>query len=200
MSLGTNVGLPLLGTNICICRPYPEDDGDENADNERFEAPALDLVERDAGSSGPTIGEVVISGAQVDSISSYLNSAKLTDRVFSRGPVEGICSRNGDPYYYRTGDMGYVDPTTGDLRILGRIKGDGMVKINGMRIELSEIENACIDDANDEEGRLVVDCIAAVDGNSDSGDDTAHRHKQLIAYCLLSSTCLSELPVESVSC
>ncbi|KAL3807178.1 LOW QUALITY PROTEIN: hypothetical protein ACHAXA_006033, partial [Cyclostephanos tholiformis] len=178
-SSGTNVGLPLLGTNICICRPYPEDDCDDNANNDCFDVPALELVERDADSSGPTMGEVVISGAQVDSISSYLNSAKLTARVFVRCPVGGLCSGSGDSYFYRTGDLGCIDPMTGELRILGRIK-DGMVKINGMRIELSEIENACIDYADDDEGRLVVDCIATVDGSSDSG------HKQLIAYCLLS--------------
>ncbi|KAL3815880.1 hypothetical protein ACHAXA_010270, partial [Cyclostephanos tholiformis] len=188
-SSGTNVGLPLLGTNICICRPYPEDDCDDNANNDCFDVPALELVERDADSSGPTMGEVVISGAQVDSISSYLNSAKLTAKVFVRCPVGGLCSGSGDSYFYRTGDLGCIDPMTGELRILGRIK-DGMVKINGMRIELSEIENACIDYANDDEGRLVVDCIATVDGSSDNG------HKQLIAYCLLSSTSLSEVGID----
>lgn len=189
-SPGNSVGHPLLGTNVWICRPQPEDaDGDQGGGD----VAALVHAERDAGSSGPTMGEVVISGAQVDAISSYLNSAELTSRVFvqqCRG--DGACLGK-DSYYYRTGDLGCIDPTTGELRILGRIK-DGMVKINGMRIELSEIENACIDDASDDGGGLVMDCIAAVvNGPSSSGDDSAHRHNQLVAYCLLSSASLSEL-------
>jgi acyl-CoA synthetase (AMP-forming)/AMP-acid ligase II len=186
---GNSVGHPLPGTNVWICLPRPEDaDGDQGGGDEA----ALVHAERDAGSSGPTMGEVVISGAQVDAMSSYLNSAELTSRVFVQCRGEGGCLGK-DFYYYRTGDLGCIDPTTGELRILGRIK-DGMVKINGMRIELSEIENACIDDASDDGGGLVMDCIAAVvNGPSSSGDDSAHRHNQLIAYCLLSSASLSEL-------
>ncbi|KAL3781530.1 hypothetical protein ACHAW5_005427 [Stephanodiscus triporus] len=184
---GANVGLPLPGTNVHICRPRPEDDVENN--DEWGDAATL---ERDGGSLAPEIGEVVISGAQVDAISSYLNSAELTSRVFVRCPADGACSGGKDSHFYRTGDLGCIDPATGNLHILGRIK-DGMVKINGMRIELSEIENACIDDASDNEGRLVMDCVAAVSGSST--DDSAHQCKQLIAYCLLSSASLSELGI-----
>jgi len=89
----------------------------------------------------------------------------------------------------------------GELRILGRIK-DGMVKINGMRIELSEIENACIDDASDDGGGLVMDCIAAVvNGPSSSGDDSAHRHNQLliVAFSLSRAKIIhSGVPIDAV--
>jgi hypothetical protein len=145
------------------------------------------------------MGEVVISGAQVDAMSSYLNSAELTSRVFiqCRGK-EGCLGK--DSYYYRTSNFGCIDPTTGELRIQGRIK-DGMVKINGMRIELSEIENACIDDASDNGGGLVMDCIATVvNGPSSSGDDSAHRTIILIVAFTLSRAKIihSGVPIDAV--
>ena len=93
---GNSVGRPLLGTNVWICRPRPEDaDGDQGGGDEA----ALVHAERDAGSSGPTMGEVVISGAQVDAMSSYLNSAELTSRVFVQCRGEGECLGK-DSYYY----------------------------------------------------------------------------------------------------
>lgn len=101
------------------------------------------------------IGEIVLSGAQVDATSSYPNLPELTGRAFVRRCVGGDDSGDGDCetsdsgkdlYFYRTGDLGYIDPTTGNLHVLGRIRGDGMVKINGVRIELAEIEGAIIDD------------------------------------------------------
>ena len=91
-----SIGRPLLGTNVWICRPRPEDaDGDQGGGDEA----ALVHAERDAGSSGPTMGEVVISGAQVDAMSSYLNSAELTSRVFVQCRGEGECLGK-DSYYY----------------------------------------------------------------------------------------------------
>ncbi|KAL9186762.1 hypothetical protein ACHAXT_010482 [Thalassiosira profunda] len=162
---GQSVGLPLLGTNIHICRPCPEDD----------EAPVATLIplEPNSSSSEPAIGEVVLSGEQVDAASSYLNLPELTARVFVQR--EGSDSSLGDDtYFYRTGDLGHIEPSTGNLRLLGRIKGDGMVKLNGIRVELAEIENAVVDDAmvaGDEEGSLVIDCMAKLSSNSPAIQD-----------------------------
>ena len=186
---GKNVGQSLIGTNISICRPYSqEDDDDEGAEHSCQQ------------SSGPKIGEVVLSGAQVDALSSYLNSIELASRVFVQCIDDDYGSLGvNDTYFYRTGDLGCIDPKTRNLHILGRIKGDGMVKFNGIRIELSEIENACIDDANYEEDRLVIDCMAtlSVSSSRSSDDDSVHQNNQLVAYCLFSSVSLLELGVRS---
>ena len=72
-----------------------------------------------------------------------------------------------------------------------------MIKLNGIRIELSEIENSIIDDAlaNNEES-LVVDCMAATTiDSSTSSDSTEHHNKQLIAYCLLSTASIRKLGI-----
>lgn len=186
---GQSVGLPLLGTNIHICHPCREDEG-VNDDM------ALKPMKRDVNSSEPIVGEVVLSGEQVDAVSSYLNLSQLTARVFVKrhGGESGLGRYS---YFYRTGDLGYIEPNTGILHLLGRIKGDGMIKINGIRIELAEVQNAVIDDAlkNSEEGSLVVDCLAAVTTNSSTGSDDVQHNKQLVAYCILSAASISQLGI-----
>ena len=184
---GQSVGLPLLGTNIHICHPNSEEIDQVNTT-------ILRQVEQNVNSSEPVIGEVVISGEQVDEMSSYLNLPELTSRVFV------VQSHNGEEtrHFYRTGDLGYISQSTGNLHILGRIKGDGMVKINGIRIELAEIENSVIDDgalASDEEGSLVVDCLANMSISTDDKSDEEYEHKQLIAYCVLSTAAISQLDI-----
>jgi len=181
---GQSVGLPLLGTNIHICHSNSEEIDQSNTT-------ILRQVEKNVNSSEPVIGEVIISGEQVDEMSSYLNLPDLTSRVFV------VQSHNGGErrHFYRTGDLGYINQSTGNLHIVGRIKGDGMVKINGIRIELAEIENSVIDDAltSDEEGSLVVDCMAKLSISTNDKSDNGYEHKQLVAYCVLSAAAISEL-------
>ena len=140
-------------------------------------------VEPDVSSSEAVIGEVVLSGSQVDVKSSYLN-LYVTSHVFIqwRGASFG-----NDSYFYQTGDLGYIDQVSGNLHILGRIQGNNMVKINGVRVELSEVEHAVIGEELDgnEDGRLIVNCIAAliVCSLTSSGNDE-HEQKQLVAASL----------------
>lgn len=81
-------------------------------------------------------GELCISGAGV--ARGYLNKQELTNQVF----VENPFWKEGDPEHfkrlYRTGDLARMLPD-GNFEFLGRI--DSQVKINGMRVELGEIEN-----------------------------------------------------------
>lgn len=72
------------------------------------------------------VGEIVVSGRGI--AKGYLNREQLNKEVF----VE----RNGIRYY-RTGDLGRWN-SDGTIEFLGR--SDKQVKINGYRIELSEIE------------------------------------------------------------
>ena len=189
---GQSVGLPLLGTNVSICRPLPEDDiGEEN----ELLSTQLEKLEEGEDESDPVIGEVVLSGEQVDVMSSYLNLSELTRRVF----VQSSGEDEGSTYFYRTGDLGYIDKNTGELHINGRIKGDGMVKINGIRIELSEIESSVIDDIVDDKRGLVIDCMAAVatPASAPFTDNDDNQHKQLIAYCILSGSSISQLGIKA---
>jgi tyrocidine synthetase-3 len=61
----------------------------------------------------------------------YLNRQELTDKVFTTDPLTG----NGR--VYKSGDIGMMLPS-GEIEFLQR--KDSQVKINGLRIELSEIE------------------------------------------------------------
>ncbi|HEV2863874.1 MAG TPA: amino acid adenylation domain-containing protein [Pyrinomonadaceae bacterium] len=64
----------------------------------------------------------------------YFNQPELTKEVFVQNPL------NADPndIVYRTGDLGRV-LEGGDFEFLGR--KDSQVKVNGVRVELAEIEN-----------------------------------------------------------
>ncbi|KAI0869514.1 hybrid PKS-NRPS PsoA [Hypoxylon argillaceum] len=88
-------------------------------------------------------GEVLISGVGVGL--GYLNRPEETLNKFygTRG-----CSyqpKQGEPLtrHYRTRDKGRI-LEDGSLDILGRLDGDGQVKIRGIRIELDEIANVII--------------------------------------------------------
>lgn len=72
----------------------------------------------------------------------YLNDEQQTNKVFTIDPVE----KKGR--VYRSGDAGMLLPT-GDIVFTGR--KDGQIKLNGIRIELSEIEQHLLKIAGIEE-------------------------------------------------
>jgi acyl-CoA synthetase (AMP-forming)/AMP-acid ligase II len=155
------VGVPFDGMSVLIC---------VESEQER-------LVELPANSQG----EVILCGNQLDDISSYLIRPELTSRKFVKWK---------DQYFYRTGDRGFIDVKTNNLHIVGRIEGEeGMLKVNGVRIELSEIEAAVVDDRDDI--CVVVDCMAVAQRSKEetTGADG------VICYVVLSSTCLKELEI-----
>jgi amino acid adenylation domain-containing protein len=67
----------------------------------------------------------------------YYRDPELTAIVFVPNPLRPETGER----VYRTGDVGVVLPD-GSLRFLGR--RDGQVKVNGVRIEIGEIENALL--------------------------------------------------------
>ena len=184
-----SVGLPLIGTVVHICSPSNE--------SSSTTIQSLEVMSNIDAISDPVIGEVVLSGAQVDKQSSYLNLPTLAKRVFveSKNEPDHIGS-----FFYRTGDLGYVDTTTKNLHILGRIKGDGMVKVNGIRIELGEIESALIDDIRDgsKNGALIIDCLATTTPIKRSSESDDLTKNQLVAYCKVSSMCATELRLDPI--
>jgi acyl-CoA synthetase (AMP-forming)/AMP-acid ligase II len=128
------------------------------------------------------IGEIVLSGILLDFISGYHNQIDLTAEKF-------ICC--GAQYFFKTGDRGYT--INERLYLCGRIQNDGMVKVNGIRVELGEIEAALIDNNLEPDEPAVVEFCLAVAKPTDHTDDTSG--KQIIAYCVLNLTCRSEMGI-----
>ncbi|MCM2576540.1 non-ribosomal peptide synthetase [Streptomyces meridianus] len=77
------------------------------------------------------VGEIVIGGACLGT--GYFADAGQTARAFVPNPFPEIPGNR----LYRTGDLGWFDDR-GDLRFAGRL--DQQVKIDGVRIELLELE------------------------------------------------------------
>ncbi|WP_151706244.1 non-ribosomal peptide synthetase, partial [Weizmannia acidilactici] len=88
------------------------------------------------------VGEILIGGNGV--AKEYVNNHKLTAEKF-------VCLNNEK--YYRTGDIGYFRED-GNLIYLGRI--DNQIQINGIRVELGEIETQIINTINDIEMAKVL--------------------------------------------
>jgi len=79
-------------------------------------------------------GDLYITGRGLSD--GYLNDTELTQAAFLTHPQDGT-------RLYRTGDRACYWPD-GTLEFLGR--RDGQVKVNGMRVELSEVESALLDE------------------------------------------------------
>ena len=176
---GQNVGDAFPGMGVRICQ-----EDEQNGENDSKVFSLVDVVSDDSTKLDACVGEVVLFGKQLDSFSGYLNQQSLTETkfVYSNKSV-----------HYRTGDRGYIDPATNSLHILGRIKGEtGMVKINGVRVELKEIETALIDENQNPSKAVVLDCMALVDNGDDQGNESSVAQR-LNAYVVLSQRFLQEL-------
>ncbi|OUM60127.1 hypothetical protein PIROE2DRAFT_14186 [Piromyces sp. E2] len=79
-------------------------------------------------------GEIYIGGAGVGK--GYLNNIELTNKKFIESPFKPLLKHSNK--IYSTGDLG---KWTEDGQIIYIGRSDFQVKINGQRIELSEIEN-----------------------------------------------------------
>ncbi|RYP80123.1 hypothetical protein DL769_002609 [Monosporascus sp. CRB-8-3] len=77
------------------------------------------------------VGELLIEGPHL--AQGYLDQPEKTADAFIDDATWMPSVR-----YYRTGDLARFDPDTGDIYYAGR--KDNMVKINGMRVELGEVE------------------------------------------------------------
>lgn len=75
-------------------------------------------------------GEIVLSGPQL--MDGYWRRKELTEAAMIE--IDGVC-------YYRTGDIAFLGPS-GDYHFVGR--EDTEVKVNGRRINTSEIQNALL--------------------------------------------------------
>ena len=193
--VGQDVGMALLGNVVRICSVSGDDRPEES-----------EMRLHDVAGVGPSngVGEVVLAGSQLDGLSGYWKRPDLTKRVFvdCHEQLDDISSQ----MHYRTGDLGYLG-ANGRLHILGRISGeDGMVKINGTRVELGEVESAVIDDIAEEN---LIDpelqkelCIQVAPAfvrqcavSASSITSGVAERINLTAYCVLSEKCLGELGI-----
>jgi acyl-CoA synthetase (AMP-forming)/AMP-acid ligase II/ankyrin repeat protein len=181
--MGQPVGTPFSSLSVQICR-------EENQE-------VLEVIQ---GTGYPLgVGEVTIYGAQLDEHSGYLGRSELRYK-FVHDPIAGR-------YYYRTGDRGYLDPITSQIFILGRIHGeDGMVKFNGVRVELGEIEAALVDDLIIEPQQLSIVVDSLVVAGPGASDHDSSATNELLAYCIIGSRCkrelglLADIPASGVFC
>lgn len=122
---------------------------------------------------GGGVGEICIAGAGVGR--GYLNDPGLSDAKFVKDPF----SMDTAAVLYRTGDLGKLS-RDGNLEYVGRT--DNQVKINGIRIDLGDIETV-IRSLSAVREAVVVE--KQVDGVS----------KYLVAYIVLQSTTTSSAGV-----
>jgi ankyrin repeat protein len=175
---GQCVGKPFPGLGIRICR------------EDRQES----LVDVDPGADG----EIVLYGSQLDKFSGYLKRSEL-DYKFVLDAQKGTRSERC-VQHYRTGDRGTYDEPTGILRVGGRITGEeAMVKVNGVRVELGEIENSLIDeiDDGDQSNPVVLNCMAIVVPVSAEGTGSSERN-EITAYCMLSDSARREVGISEM--
>ena len=127
-----------------------------------------------------TPGEMYIAGAGL--AEGYCANPEKTAEVFITHPVTGM-------RLYKSGDIGFYTPE-GLIEILGR--EDNQVKINGYRIELSEIEAhieqlpfiSSVAAVPVLENSLLA-CAVTLDKNAGiSEDETASRIKEELTYSL----------------
>nr|WHN38868.1 polyketide synthase 7/nonribosomal peptide synthetase [Elsinoe perseae] len=132
-------------------------------------------------------GEVYIGGSGVTL--GYLNDPLATAHAFLENPFATEQFKNaGWTRMYKTGDRGRLDDA-GNLLLEGRFAGDSQVKVNGIRIELVEIET-CIVLAS--EGRIVA-AAATVRANNNTEFIVCHVVLKEVGSCDPPAVGLSQL-------
>lgn len=160
--MGQDVGLPLNCIKVRISLEQQQDQ----------------LI--DVGTCGypDGLGEIVLVGGQLDQLSLYFQRKILSMKnfIYENGMTQ-----------YRTGDRGYLHPDTKHIFIVGRIEGEqNTVKINGIRVELGEIETALVDDSSDYSVVTGAIVVAVQDSRSAATTD-------IHAYVVINESCLLEL-------
>ena len=172
INVGQDVGIPFIGIHVRICLETQQDQ----------------LIDVETCGYPDGLGEIVLAGAQLDQTSSYFQQTSLSARKFVFDDSSGMT-------HYRTGDRGYLDQETNHLFVVGRIEGEeGTIKINGIRVELGEIEAALVDDSTEYCVVTGAIAVAVPDSTTTSTVTTTELH----AYVVLSDSCLQELDFRDV--
>ncbi len=141
-------------------------------------------------------GELCISGHQVTS--GYLNNQSKNNSSFIK-----IFQSANEKFFYKTGDMCYYDEE-GDIYYCGRF--DNQVKIQGFRVELSEIEFSVREKFNlnnvaipKENKSGTLELVLAIENNENNEEEIINYLKRkLPEYMIPSSTfSMKEFPLNS---
>ncbi|KAK9718411.1 hypothetical protein K7432_005516 [Basidiobolus ranarum] len=121
------------------------------------------------------VGEICFGGPQL--ARGYLNKPDLTEKVFVSSPfTEG-------ERLYKSGDLARFNPD-GSITILGR--KDNQIKLNGLRIELDEVEHAL--HQYPEVSRASVRLL-------DVNVNTKKKHRALVAFLTIKNMTSEDGPV-----
>lgn len=136
------------------------------------------------------VGEIVVGGSGVSS--GYLGRDELTCQRFVPDPFASKADIDrGFTTMYHTGDKGRLLPS-GELFYLGRMDGDNQIKLRGFRVELDEIANTILRQAN---GRL-AEAVVSIRGTHDEEGD----RRYLVAWIIPSpGACAAEDLQEFIS-
>jgi malonyl-CoA/methylmalonyl-CoA synthetase len=165
-------------SGLSVSNPY---DGPRKFGSVGFSLPGteLSIVDELGNALEPgEDGEVVLRGPQV--FSGYWNLPDATEKNFYRGG------------WFRTGDVGKVDPEDGYLTITGRLKEmiiSGGLNIYPREVELVLEDHATVDGAavvgipSERWGEEVVAFVVPTgEGGVDQGDLSTHARESLSAY------------------
>ncbi len=192
---------PTESTIFCCVYRLPEQAVKEHNGMVAIGKPFMDTVTLIADENGKQVppgqqGELLVSGPQV--MDGYLNRPDKTEEAFFK-------LESGERFY-RTGDLCVMDEE-GDLYYCGR--KDHQVKIQGFRIELSEIEYAAKKYFNFTRNVVAVtysrkgagDAIAlAVEGKEIVSADDLKSHLRLeLPYYMIPSEilCIGKFPINN---
>ncbi|KAK7460255.1 beta-ketoacyl synthase domain-containing protein [Colletotrichum acutatum] len=164
--------------------------------NERFYILDASLNLQPVGQTG----EIAIGGVGV--AKGYLNMDERTRASFLPDPfATEDDSKRGWTTMYRTGDVGYLQPN-GTLVLKGRIGDDTEIKLNGVRIDLKDVENTVVQASNG----LLADAVASLRSTSDGSVKFMVVHVVFSSESLTGSTSkflkklLAELPLARNMC
>lgn len=152
-----------------------------------IEGSSLFILNKDMNEVGINeIGEIYISGGGI--ARGYLNLPKLTNEYFFNFKFDN----NNSLLLYKTGDLAKYDA---NRRIIFQGRKDNQVKINGYRIELSEIENILLELKGirqtvvikkyiRKENRLIAYTVCENNSNLNISDIRHHLSEHLPDYML----------------
>jgi aspyridone synthetase (hybrid polyketide synthase/nonribosomal peptide synthetase) len=113
-------------------------------------------------------GEICVGGAGV--AMGYLNLPGLSAAKFVPDPfVDAEDAAQGWSTMFKTGDRGRLR-SDGSLIYMGRIDGDRMIKLRGVRIDMEDVANTLLDAARD----TIAEAVVTVYGEDEAGMLIAH--------------------------
>lgn len=124
----------------------------------------------------------------------YLNNDERTRASFLPDPfVDEEYVRRGWTTMYRTGDVGFLRPDS-TLILRGRIGDDTKIKLNGVRIDLKDIEQTVLRAANGHLADAVASLRSTAPTSSDDAETTALKF--MVVHIIFSSGETADLSLD----